>query len=626
MEGFTNIESLYNHLEKNATDYKYSHQIGELFQKMRDLKHKEKEPDEIEKTQWELDFFNFNMREGKLNPTFTSTNDEGEVVEYPTLERFNDRTYKYLNERLDKTSNPLLKARYSHILWCSPKKHAKYGKMAVNSYLEIIKICEAKDRKEPHGHYGLDVFNAVQNAYAISYKVKYKVDKVKSEIRRLITRFNFKSSSSFKLRANLLRLMFEGKRKFLKEDFLGLEKICFRMSKSLTKAGNIHGAIDMLELGEKVDQTIGQKTHNWRKQISESYEILMKQADKEGNLSSLTFCQRALENYKKLKNKHKIKELEKKYSELKSSMQLTETKTEIDLTDHVKRCRELAKSIVNEKSSDEIIKILMVDKTFLPEYRVMEKRVEESKEVSAFLYLAKTEVMDQSGHTAQHFSEGDEKKYYGILQEYNWELRFNKIHLINEIFLTAIRENKLSSDILLRFLKKYSWFGKTISKKVANNKIEYNWLSLIAPSIHEYFLQMQYHFANPNYLPYLVLSIDSLTLKFEGLIRDICQFSGTTTFYMTKDSKDRSIAREKDIHALLHEEPIERLFDEDDLLFFKFLLVEKAGYNLRHRVAHSLMFFQGYTIPYMHLLILALLRLGKYDFVEKDDNTSHVGN
>ena len=66
----------------------------------------------------------------------------------------------------------------------------------------------------------------------------------------------------------------------------------------------------------------------------------------------------------------------------------------------------------------------------------------------------------------------------------------------------------------------------------------------------------------------------------------------------------------------MFEEPIKKLFDQDDLLFFKFLLVEKAGYNLRHKVAHSLMLFQDYNINYMHLLILAILRLGKYDFVE----------
>jgi hypothetical protein len=87
---------------------------------------------------------------------------------------------------------------------------------------------------------------------------------------------------------------------------------------------------------------------------------------------------------------------------------------------------------------------------------------------------------------------------------------------------------------------------------------------------------------------------------------------------MTQDNKGRNITREKDIHALLYEDQIKKLFDADDLLFFRFLLVEQAGYNLRHRIAHSLMLFQEYNVNYMHLLMLALLKLGKYDFTTKE--------
>ena len=170
------------------------------------------------------------------------------------------------------------------------------------------------------------------------------------------------------------------------------------------------------------------------------------------------------------------------------------------------------------------------------------------------------------------------------------------------------------------FIRDNSWLGKNISKKILNDKIiEYNWMNLIAPSLHEYFLQMHYYFENPFNLPNFVLSIDSLILKIEGLLRDICHFSFISTFYMSQDSKGRDVVREKDIHALLYEEAIKNLFDEDDLLLFRYVLVEKAGYNLRHKIAHSLMLFQEYNINYIHLLIIILLRLGKYDFVKKEE-------
>ena len=179
----------------------------------------------------------------------------------------------------------------------------------------------------------------------------------------------------------------------------------------------------------------------------------------------------------------------------------------------------------------------MLDKGLVPKYKDMEKVAEEHAKRYPAQYLFPKEVIDQSGHPAQHFSDGDEKKYFSILQQYTWELQF-KIYLINEIFFAAIREDKLSCDIFLRFLNRHSWFGKNIPKRLGNKTIKYNWLNLIAPALHEYFLQVHYYFTHPNCSPNLVLSIDSLTLKLEGLIRDICRFSGITTFYMTKNIKD----------------------------------------------------------------------------------------
>ncbi len=617
MEKFTDLKGLYNHLEKNAADYKYSHQIGELFRELRDLKFKENESEEAKKAQWEVDFFNFWVKDGKINPKFTKTNEKGEVIEYPNLDRLDDKTCKYLIERLDNTSNPLLKARYSLILWCSPYKHAKYAKIAIDSYLKLIKIYETKDGKEPQGHYGLDILDAIKNAHSLTCQVRYKLEKVKSEIRRLVDGFNFKSSSSFALRARLIDLMLQDKRRFSKEDFVGFEHICWKILRSLEKS-NIHGAIQMLELGEKVDEKQGKKTHEWRRQIAELYETLMRA--RENDFASLTFCQLAIDNYKKIKDEKKIKELEKRYSELKGSVKLRKFEMKIDLTEHVKKCREIAEKITQNKP-EEIIKFLMLDKNLLPRFKDMEKVSGELNKEYPLQHLFPKEIIDQSGHTAQHFSDENERKYYGMLQQYDMELKLNKMYLINEIFFAAIQERKLSASILLEFLRQYSWFGKNIPKKLEKDKIiQYNWLNLIAPALHEYFLQIHYYFQNPANYPNLVLSIDSLTLKIEGLLRDICRFAGVPTFYTTKDRNGRNIAREKDIHALLHEKAVKKLFDEDDLLFFKFLLVEQAGYNLRHRIAHSLMLFREYRIIYMHLLIFALLKLGKYDFVKREDN------
>lgn len=619
MKKFADLKSLYNHLEECATDYKYGHEIGTLFRKLRDNKYEEKDSYQTEKAQWEVDFFNFVLTDGGLKPTFSSTDEKGRIVEYPTLREFDERKYEYLIARFRATSNPLLKARYAQILWCSPAKHRKYASMAVHSHLKLVQVYERNDRADPQGHYGLDIRSAIRNAYFISRKAKCKLAKVRSEAKRLVLKFNFKSGSSFAIRANVISLMLENRKDFSEKSFTGFEKICWRVANSLRKSGNYYAAIDMLELGERVELRTGKTTHNWRRRIAELWEALVAEADKNPILAGIHYLERAIESYKLLGHRTKVALLEKKYSELKASMHLTQTRTRVDLTQHLKRCKDIAAKIVKKESTQGLIKFLMLDKALLPDYKSMQKRNEDSRKYSVIPHLFHTEVLDQSGHAAQHFTDADEREHYGILREYYWELKFNKMHLIDEIFLTAIRENKLSSRSLLTFLKRHSWLGKNISKQVANRKVDYTWLSVIAPAIQEYFLQMQYYFAYPDYLPHLVLCLDSLTLKFEGLFRDICEFSGTPTSYVTKDKKGRAVRREKPIHMLLYEKAVESLFDADDLLFFRFLLVEKAGYNLRHRVAHCLMFFQDYALPYVHLLILALFKLGRYDFVQVQD-------
>ena len=617
LEEFIDIKSAYDYLEKNALNYKYPHQIAAIFTKVIDKKHEENNSDEEKKAQWEIDVFNFLIKEENIEPRFKLPNDEGKIVEYPNLSRFEEGTYNYLIERLDSTNNPLLKSRYAHILWFSPKKHAKYAQVAIDSYLELVKIYEEKDKKSPLDHHGLDVLDAIKNAYFLARHIKSKKEIIKSEIKRLIFHFSFNSSTSFALRAQLIECMLNEKKIFSKEDFVDIEKICFQVAEALNNAGKIHGAIQMFEIGERVDNKIGKDTQDWRRLIAESYETLIEQSKKSNNPASIVFCQNALENYKKIKDTKKIEELEILYNELKTSIKFSEVKTETDLTEHIKQCEQIAKKLAKEEP-ETIIHVLMLDKNLLPTYKEMEKAAEEHNKKYIADKLLSRVVNDQNGHAAQHFSTDEEIKYYRILWYYKIFLEMEKMPLIKSIFTEGIKQGNLSTQVLLDFFTMHSWFGKVLPKKVPNNQtIEYNWLNLIAPSLNEYFIQMDYFTSSGN-IPNFVMSIDSLTLKIEGLIRDICNFSGVATFTMKKDKLGRDIVREKDIRALLHEEKIKELFDEDDLLFFKFVLIEKAGYNLRHRVAHSLMIFQEYNMNFMLLLILALLKLGKFDFTKKE--------
>ena len=101
------------------------------------------------------------------------------------------------------------------------------------------------------------------------------------------------------MRGTLIELMLNGKKKFSKEDFAGFQDICWQVATSLNKQNNIHGSIDTLNIGEKIDEKVGTKTHGWIRKRAESYETLMNRR-KKGDLAIPDFCLWALENYKNL--------------------------------------------------------------------------------------------------------------------------------------------------------------------------------------------------------------------------------------------------------------------------------------------------------------------------------------
>jgi len=382
------------------------------------------------------------------------------------------------------------------------------------------------------------------------------------------------------------------------------------MAEDKNNSEDLHAAIHLFELGEKIDKKLGENTYNWRLLIAESYELWMKQTEQNA-LIAIDFCQKALENYKFIKNRDKVEELERKYLQLKSSIQLETIEFKYDTKEHIEYCKRLAKRIVKH-NPDEIIGFLMCNKALLPTYKDMESLAKTRLKENPISNLFPLKILDNNGHTVQHFYGEDEMLYYNVLDIYKLYLEMSYLYKIDTIIFEVIRARKLSAKIFLDFLLRYTWFSKTIIKNLPNGrKLEYNWLNLIAPAILEYFNQIEYSLISRSY-PNLVLPLDSLTLKIEGLVRDLCEYFDITTFVEYKDKKGNMTIREKDINALLHEQKMNELLDEDDLILLKFLLVEKAGYNLRHNIAHALIKFNDYSIEYMNLLILALLRLAKY--------------
>lgn len=603
MQSFNSLQRLYFYLEENALDLK-DLQIANFFKDLKDLKFAENNIEEAERAKLEQSFFDFNWIHGK--DALFSDEDNQLCKVYDLL----NPDYDYLEQRLNYTKNPVLKAHYSKILWFSPNNEFKYGCKLVASNLELFNIYKDKLIESKDDNYSLKSFNSLKNAYIISYQLNYKKDSIKSEILSTIKEHNFFDDST--LGIFLIKWIWKERKKFKKEDFKGIDAVCWRLSEKLADEGDLHFSIDILEHGAKIEHKLQTKNFEWREEIASSYEKLVEKYEKDNNgLMALKYCPIAIDKYNAINNIKKVNELEKKYIAINRGIEYPKFTIEIDMSAVMKIIEEIVDNVLKYESN-EIILFLMTNKDLFPKYSDLIVITEENAKETPILSKCSKIIIDQNGHPTKYIETNGENKRFNPYFKYKEHLEVYYNQLITKIFLKAILDKKFSAGILINYLKNNSWIGKDHDTQ-HGSKIKYNWLEYITPAISDYFRQIELYIANPDDANF-ILCIDSLVLKIEGIVRDLCEYNEVIT---SRSDRNKLTRKEKDINELLHENKLEQVLGKDDLLFLRMLLIEKTGYNLRNNIAHSLVKSNDYTIYNANLLLLAILRLSKFDLKDE---------
>ena len=127
---FKNLDEYYEYLEN---DINFQYLDLNTYKYITALRDKIEDESTKKLCSYELFFADFSIEEGKHIPKFQSG-----ANAYPTLELFDDN-YDYIKTRADKVQNPKYKAKYNHLLWLSPQKHIDFAKVAIESYLLLLK-------------------------------------------------------------------------------------------------------------------------------------------------------------------------------------------------------------------------------------------------------------------------------------------------------------------------------------------------------------------------------------------------------------------------------------------------------------------------------------------------------
>lgn len=543
----------------------------------------------------------FEFDEGKNQPVYSTTYNDGTVYEYPSYSGITPDDYDYLQSRAASVTNDYLIARYNHILWNSPREHNQKQfinvKNAIEAYYRIVSAYTPSPDKVEY-----EYFEIFKNGFALALSVKHMVD----EFKALYKKWIFEPDSfGFDMKIILLRHL-SNLQQLDKTDFKGALDFLLKCGKQKLQQGvDAHWASDIFAVGLKIAQRTGQETNSWNEHIGDSYVAMaLNRKNDDTGMVTMEFYRNAVLYYKAAGATEKVDDTETTLDAVRSKLKMANISipmSEEEIQILKSGVDEIVQEIL-EKKSEEIYKHLMFDPRLFPTKNSIENISKGSE--NSFLKFAHTIKFDNNNNISKAGEETDKDIFF---RNYGFRIKYN-LSLLHKIFLEGFKRGKLNYNTLIEYLKKNSWYAQTLATNDNGGDIvNYNWISVIAPSLQNFFLQFGTEISSPELPSNYVLPIDSLTLKVEGVIREIAKFCKVPTMAVGREG----VMRQRYIEDLLSEEPIIEFLGENNIVFLQYFFTTN-GQNIRNNVAHAFYRFNNYSPIIMMLLICTFLKLGNF--------------
>ncbi len=577
---FEKLEQYYNFLEKDISlkrNYKLSNYLTSLRDKINDDNKKKI-------CSYELYFNDFNFDQGKCVPLYSDSNGQS----YPNMELFDDN-FDYLISRAvsEDLKNPKYKAKYNHLIWESPRKHIDYAKAAIDNYfLCLTELALNNDQ-------GISMI--FENLFILSQKVNYKKN---DSISLLIKHLPSDEIDGFQ-KYSLMDFIYKKGKKIdnecLKSFFdYSNEVISNKLYPELEK--------EYLSLLILLCVRLEKPTKDYLNKLGESYIIESKKYDESFVVHD--YYLKALNQYQKAGNKEKVEEVTILIDKAKDKLNFKSIKSKYSSPELQKlfdSLDELTTNVVEKGTSKDIYDYLIHSEYIFPKAEILDESIN-----STFTQLFSTMNFDINRNVSGSKNKG--------LNSYNIHIQNFSINHLWLIFNKGVKSGKISFESLKDFLYNNAWFGQNIYiRNINGEKEKFNWLDLILPSLKNYFIQSEIDLkTNKNNNAGYILSIDSLVLKFEGILRDFSRQIGAQTIDINGNGTQERISFEK----LLENKKIKEIVPKDDLALFKFLFTSD-WVNLRNNIAHCFYKPTSYSASIMWLLICVFLKLGNYTVEQK---------
>lgn len=535
----------------------------------------------------------YSMQAGKLIPLLT----------YPDGSKtLTDEDIKYLSSYLSLSNNQYIKAKINHFLFIKAKCKNKinFAHDAIDSYFCLINHLFESEEND-----WFELSQLYNNLIDLVFKVNYKIEDAKEFSIKVV-----KTSKQYVLVRDALCFLIEKvkKKKFKKSVLNGFINIC--KSNIKDSKDNISWIEGFVNLGREISKIQNGNVQQWDLLLAKAYENEMIKAQKINNngIVSAHWCEKSIAFYKRAKNKLKAEKLFKKYNELCKTIQYTEIDSEpIDLTNIINDL----KSGIDKSCDSDILNGLIF--SFIPKFVDNKNSAIKNRDLALSSLFSPT-YNDQYGQVVGYADTENENLKYELWNSYNISFELKSI-LLQHYIKYSLETNKLNAEILINYLKT-TWLGKILRKQLTgDNVLQYQWLEHIEQPIISYFDKLQKYIIDSNFRLTFINEVDSLTLKIEGILRDIIEFSPIKNFQvrkLDKDKNNRQISKWKTINELLWDPLIFKILKDDDIWFMRYFLTDYL--DVRNNIAHCLALspYQDQYYKSFEWLLIILLRLSKY--------------
>lgn len=538
---------------------------------------------------------NHNLNKGQLQSNFQTTNITGEIQRNST---FKKAEIEYLKERLATTKNSWLISRYSHILWQETKNN-QYAETAINHYLENLKTITPKEARE--------IPNIISAIFFISKKTKKKIPEAKDAALTFIN--NFPIWIKFSVISEILQNNI-----FLNSELQPIADSIFDWVDKENPVSYFTNKSN-LQIGIALFQKLKKPTEKIYELLAQNEDLILLEHPKDDDFVKYTTIGNKAAYLKLAKKEDEYELTMREFNRLKQTIKLN--KITVELND---KETEIFNDYLNMRSeailkfpTEMILAFFANNESILVDPKENEERAKQSIKESLH-NLFTTSVFDINTNFKK--LKDSDKLDFEIIKSYTIAHNIQLQTLFFKVFVSGIISGKISYYKIHDFLEKETWFGMKFKRSATSDEIDEksSWITMLAPGIHNLISQFELLvIMNTNKISNFILSIDSLTLKFEGALRDFIRLSGGNTTTQKKGDLQEQLLEE-----LLENPVTKKYFTEKDIELFKYAFTKK-GRNIRNNVAHSFMEFSDYNLQTASLVFFCLLRLGKYTF---DDATS----